>query len=209
MASSKFQFAAMLALVGGLLGLLPLTADAQDRYRIRPGDVLQIEVIEDPGLSREVLVSPDGRITLPLAGVVRAAGRTVEEVQADLVARLTPNFVAPPNVFVGIGEVAERPDLPEAEPPTVDIYIIGEVVRPGRVSVAPGTTLLQALAEMGGFSRFAALRRLQLRRTDRATGREAIYPIDYTAIEEGRSSAGTVTLRDGDVIVVPQRELFE
>lgn len=209
MISPKVPLAMRWVLVWGLLALAPLSTEAQERYRIRPGDVLEVEVIEDPGLSREVLVSPDGRITLPLAGVVRAAGRSVEEVQAELVARLAPNFVSPPNVFVGLASVAERPAAPPAVPRTLDIYFLGEVTRPGRMDIAPGTTLLQALAEMGGFSRFAATQRLQLRRSDPASGREAIYPINYKAIEEGRSSAGDITLQDGDVIVVPQRRLFE
>jgi polysaccharide export outer membrane protein len=78
------------------LGSLSASSVAAQSYRIQPGDVLQIEVIEDPGLNRQVLVSPDGRITLPLAGAVQAGGRTVEEIQADLTSLLAPNFAAPP-----------------------------------------------------------------------------------------------------------------
>ncbi|MBP1804935.1 polysaccharide biosynthesis/export family protein [Rubellimicrobium aerolatum] len=196
----------------GLLGLGVLgTAQAQDAYRIRPGDVLQIEVIEDPGLNRSSLVSPDGRITVPLAGSVPAAGRTVEQIQSDLVDRLAPNFTAPPNVFVGLAQIAQDEEEPLAaeEPPTIDVYVVGEAGRPGKLSVEPGTTMLQIVAEMGGFSPFAATKRIQLRRTDPATGRETVYGIDYRAIEQGRSGAGSVALADGDVIVVPQRRLFE
>ena len=58
-----------------LLAAPLLPALAQDgSYLIRPGDVLQVEVLEDPGLNRSVLVSPDGRITMPLAGAIRASG---------------------------------------------------------------------------------------------------------------------------------------
>jgi polysaccharide export outer membrane protein len=205
--------AAVLGL-GVLAAAAPNGAAAQDGYRIQPGDVLRIEVIEDPNLNREVLVPPDGRITVPLAGAVTAQNRTVEQVQAELAGQLAPNFAAPPNVFVSISQIApERPAAPRSQTPaapaTIDVYIVGEAGRPGRLELAPGTTLLQAIAEMGGFSRFAATHRVQLRRTDRLSGEESIYPIDYDAVEEGRSTAGAITLADGDVIVVPQRGLFE
>jgi polysaccharide export outer membrane protein len=184
---------------------------AQDAYRIRAGDVLRIEVIEDPSLNRSALVSPDGRITLPLAGGVIAAGRSVEEVQADLSAGLAANFAAPPNVFVSVERLAEvRPAGPvtPAEAPTISVFVLGEVNSPGELTVAPGTTILQLFAQMGGFDDFAATRRIQLRRVG-ADGTEAIYVIDYQAIENGTSPNGTATLIDGDVIVVPQRRLFE
>ena len=82
------RFIAVLARVLALpflLAALTVPATAQDGgYLIRSGDTLRIEVLEDPGLNRSVLVSPDGRITLPLAGGVRAAGKTVEAVQSEL-----------------------------------------------------------------------------------------------------------------------------
>lgn len=194
------------------LGSLSASSVAAQSYRIQPGDVLQIEVIEDPGLNRQVLVSPDGRITLPLAGAVQAGGRTVEEIQADLTSLLAPNFAAPPNVFIGLSALApeepREPQLPR-EPVTIDIFFVGEAASPGRRELEPGTTFLQAIAEMGGFTRFAATDRVQLRRTNPANGQEVVYQFSFDAIEEGRSNAGTVTLVDGDVIIVPQRGLFE
>jgi polysaccharide biosynthesis/export protein len=196
------------------LGLaLPGSAMAQDSYRIRPGDVLRIEVIEDPTLNRSVLVSPDGRIAMPLAGAVVAGGLPIESVQATLAAQLAPNFAAAPTVFVSIERLAEvRPSAPAAPaapvaPLMYDVFIIGEAGNPGQMEVEPGTTLLQLFAQMGGFTRFAATSRLQLRRT--VDGRETVYQIDYDAIEAGQSNNGMVTVADGDVIVVPERRLFE
>lgn len=196
-----------------LLGGLSASSVAAQSYRIQPGDVLQIEVIEDPGLNRSVLVSPDGRITLPLAGPVQAGGRTIEEVQAEVTSLLAPNFAAAPNVFVGIASLApeEPPGPPPVprEPVTIDVFFLGEATNPGRLELEPGTTFLQAIAEMGGFTRFAATDRVQLRRSNPENGQEVVYQFSYDAIEDGRSNAGTVTLADGDVIVVPQRGLFE
>lgn len=205
------RIASLAALLAGLLQ--PMALAAQDgAYGLRPGDVLSIEVLEDPGLNRTVLVTPDGWINVPLAGAIRVEGRSLQEVEGDLAARLAPNFAATPTVFVGIQSVfqdpIEAPALP-AEPPTIDVFVIGEAGQTGRLQLDPGTTLLQAFAEMGGFSPFAATKRLQLRRTDPVTGQETVYAIDYQAIERGLSPNGRVTLQDGDVIVVPQRRLFE
>lgn len=197
-----------------LLGILTLPATAQDGgYLIRPGDVLQIEVLEDPGLNRSVLVAPDGRFTMPLAGVISTSGKTVEAVQTELSTRLAPNFAAAPNVYVSIERIAERV-APSGggvakAPPTIEIYVLGEAAKPGRLSVAPGTTVLQFFAEMGGFSKFAATKRIQLRRTDPKTGEETTYTINYDAIERGTSRMGATVLLKGDVFVVPQRKLFE
>ena len=92
---------AMLALVG--------TAHAQeDAYRIRAGDVLRIEVLEDATLNRSVLVSPDGRISVPLAGAVMAAGNPIEAIQRAIATQLAPNFAAPPTVFVSVEQLAVR-----------------------------------------------------------------------------------------------------
>ena len=210
------RFIAVLARVLALpflLAALTVPATAQDGgYLIRSGDTLRIEVLEDPGLNRSVLVSPDGRITLPLAGGVRAAGKTVEAVQSELSARLAPNFATAPNVYVSIERIAEhvaRGGGGVATVPTVDIYVIGEAAKAGRLSVARGTTVLQFFAEMGGFSKFAATKRIQLRRTDPKTGTEKTYTINYDAIENGSSRMGATVLMKGDVIVIPQRKLFE
>jgi polysaccharide export outer membrane protein len=132
----------------------------------------------------------------------------VGEVQSDLAAMLAPNFAATPNVFVSIERIVETTQQGASAPATVDIFVMGEAANPGRVEVAPGTTVLQFFAEMGGFSNFAATKRIQLRRTD-SSGAEKVYLINYDAIEEGTSKNGATVLRDGDVIVVPQRRLFE
>ncbi len=194
------------ALVLGL-ALLAAPAQAQDGYKLRPGDVLRIEVVEDAGLSRQALIAPDGRVTLPLAGSVQAAGRTIEAVQADLIARLTPSFAAPPTVFVSIDRLSDRSTGggggTRGAGPTIDVYVLGEAGKTGRVEIKPGTTVLQGLAQIGGFTKFAARKRVQVRRGSQ------VYTIDYVAIENGASNAGDMVLAAGDVIIVPQRKLFE
>jgi polysaccharide export outer membrane protein len=190
-----------------LLPILALTASAQD-YRIRSGDVLQIEVLEDATLNRSAIVLPDGQISLPVAGTVRVAGRSIADVQAELVSRLSSGFASPPTVFVTLSALAERPAATASAPRTIDIFILGAANSPGKIEVSPGTTLLQAIAQAGGLSPFAAKKRIQLRRVDKS-GNEQIYKLDLDAIERGASAGGTTRLAKGDVIVIPQRKLFE
>ena len=91
----------------------------------------------------------------------------------------------------------------------MNVYIVGEANEPGRKEVLPGTTLLQFLAEAGGLSRFAAEKRIQLRRVNPASGEETVYRFNYRSMGGSNSISGTTVLAPGDVIVVPERRLFE
>ena len=199
----------MIRIILGVLlaATLSTGAFAQSSYQIRSGDSLQIEVLEDPALNRTVLVLPDGSINFPLVGTIPAAGRSVSDVRSDLSAALASKFAAAPNVFVGVGTLAEIAPRASAAAATISVYAMGEVTSPGKADVAPGTTVLQFLAQAGGFTRFAAQKRVQLRRTAKG-GVEQIYLFNYDGT--GTSGiAGSTRLQSGDVIVVPQRKLFE
>lgn len=178
---------------------------AQTSYRIQPGDTLQIEVLEDASLNREVLVLPDGSISLPLAGSIRAAGMTTAGLARTITSAIAPNFAASPSVSVSVAAIPERED----EEATINVYFLGEINDPGLREVRPGTTFLQGLAQAGGFTTFAAEKRLQLRRRDPSSGQEFVFPIDYRALSRGAALTGNPVLRDGDVILVPERRLFE
>jgi polysaccharide export outer membrane protein len=171
-------------------------------YQIQRGDTLAITVLEDETLNRQVLVLPDGRISVPLAGSVQAAGRTVGQVESAIANQLAPSFAVRPNVFVSVTGVQ---DVEE----TFNIYVLGRVGAPGVREVEVGTNLLQAISLAGGFDRFAATRRIQLRRMDPQTGQERLFIFNYNAVERGGAITAMVTLREGDVIIVPERRLFE
>lgn len=180
---------------------------AQSEYRARPGDMLQIEVIEDSTLDRVVLVTPDGRFVFPFAGSLRAAGRTVDQIRSSLVAELTESFAAEPTVFVSVSSLRAPAD--PIEPATIKIYFMGEVNTAGLREVEPGTTFLQGLSQAGGFTSFAATKRVQLRRTIRRTGEQTLSTINYRALSEGGGLTRSIVLFEGDVILVPERRLFE
>ncbi len=190
--------------LAALVALLtaPLALAQSAGYRIQPGDVLAITVLEDDTLNRQSLVTPDGRISVPLAGTVRASGNTVETVEKTIADRLASNFAVRPSVFVSVVSVDETAG-------TFPIYVLGEVGNSGAIEVEPGTTLLQAIALAGGPGRFAATKRIQLRRTDPATGQERMYLFNFKAVERGGAIQSMIALREGDVIIVPERRLFE
>lgn len=204
-------FIAALLLIGSASATL-----AQDFYRIKPGDTLQIEVLEDPNLNRNVLVLPDGSISFPMAGTLKAGGRSVDVVSQNLSQEMAGNFAVPPTVSVSVTALA--PVVPRTQtrapaptgPELMNVYILGEANTPGRKEVLPGTTLIQFLAEAGGLSRFAAEKRIQLRRFDPVAKQEVVYPFNYQTMGGGIGSIkGTTVLAPGDVVVVPERRLFE
>lgn len=196
--------------IGFLVALLAaLPAAAQGSYQIKPGDVLRVEVLEDPSLNRETLVLPDGSIVFPLAGAVQAGGRSINQLQNALVSQLAPNFATEPTVFVSVAALATPGERRQREEKTLSIYGIGELANPGIFEIKPGTSLLQFLAASGGFTRFAATKRIQLRRRDPRTGQEVVYRFNYDAVERGARIANDLVLREGDVVVVPERRLFE
>ena len=181
---------------------------AQTEFGLGPGDRLRIEVLEDPSLNREVLVLPDGSFSFPLVGAVSAGGRTTVEVESALASALAPNFATSPTVAVSVAALGQRV-TGGGGPSTIDIFLMGEWANGGgRLQVDRGTTILQALALSGGFSKFAATKRIQLRRTERS-GEQKVYTINYKDIERGVSNVGNSQVADGDVIIVPERRLFE
>ena len=201
-------FSLLAAVWFGLMTVSPAMAQG---YGVRPGDTLKVEVVEDPTLDRSVLVGPDGRISVPQAGTFLVSGNRVETIAETIATMLTANFAAKPTVIVSLESLAVR--VPVSNAPTVaatiSVYVLGEAAKSGRLALEPGTTVLQAFAEMGGFAKFAATQRVLLRRTDAKTGVPATYLLNYPAIVAGTSTAGDTTLQAGDVILIPQRGLFE
>lgn len=204
------RFCAALTLLSSMM--LGVAHAQDDGYRLRPGDVLQIEVLEDPSLSRSTLVLPNGSITVPQAGTLRAGGRTPDEIRAALTTALAPSFAAPPTVFVSVASV-RAPEPPVAgaalAPQGMDIYAMGEVSAPGLKTVAYDTNLLQFLAQAGALSKFAASQRIELHRKG-PDGQPRIYIFDLKRISGGAGRiSGMTQLAPGDVVLVPQRRLFE
>jgi polysaccharide export outer membrane protein len=158
-------------------------------YRIGPEDILEISVWKEEGLSKEVLVRPDGGISFPLAGEVQAAGRTAEEIGAEIASRLK-RAINDPVVSVSVLKVTGN-----------KIYIIGRVARPGEYSAGRYVDVLQALAMAGGLTPYAAEDDIKVLR--KLNGVDQTFAFEYSDVRRGRKLEQNITLRGGDVVVVP------
>ena len=175
-----------------LLLCLPTVALGQDiaySYRLNPGDVLQISVWKEEGMERQVLVLPDGMISFPLAGHLKAAGRTALEVQDALMERIK-RYIPEPVITVSVPSVAGN-----------QIYVIGQVQRPGQFPATHRIDVMQALSLAGGLTPFADEDDIKILRREK--NKQLALPFDYSEVKNGRNLDLNIVLESGDVVVVP------
>ena len=158
-------------------------------YRIGPEDVLEIVVWKNADLSKTVTVRPDGMITLPLIGELRAGGFTADHVRTEIKNRLE-RYKEMPEVSVTVADIR-----------SYNLYILGEVRTPGRYQVKTSTTLLQALALAGGFTEYADTNGIVVVRRDtrEAFSKEQRIKVRYKDLV----MRGDVALSPGDTVIVP------
>jgi polysaccharide export outer membrane protein len=175
-------------LLSGCAHRSAVKVDNEERpYRIGREDVLDIAVWRDADLSRTVPVRPDGYISMPMAGDVVAAGKTPEELAAELKAKLSP-YVQEPRITVIVREVN-----------SARVFVTGEVANPGAYPLRGRVSLVQAIALAGGFTDFADSDGIVVIRGDEK-GQQ--IPVSYDdLISEDKKFE--LYLRPGDTIVVP------
>jgi polysaccharide export outer membrane protein len=170
---------------------------------LRAGDRIQISVWQDPKLDRFVILGPDGMISFPLAGHIKASGMTPQALEEVLRSRLQKNYSGQLDVTVSLADVNK-----EAEAETAPkVYITGEVLRPGPYVLKPTINVMQAIALAGGLGPFAAKQRVQLHR--KINGADSIFIFDFNAYASGRDTFDNINLKSGDIIIVPERGLLE
>lgn len=157
------------------------TANSTD-YRLVPGDKLRVEVYKDPQLSQNVQVRPDGKITLPLANDITAAGHTPSELRDAIVASLK-TYMSNPTVTVMVVETV---------PPL--IYVMGEVNGAGPQPLVGKMDVVQALATAKGFRDFADTKNIVIRRGSQ------VLTFNYNDAVKGKATP--LYLQPGDTIVV-------
>jgi polysaccharide export outer membrane protein len=161
---------------------------ASTSYVIGSSDMLTITVWKEPTLSGNVLVRPDGMITMSLIGDVQASGLTPLQLADQITAKLK-KFIQDPNVSVVVGEVHSKV-----------IYLLGEVGKKGPVEMTSGMTLLDAIAAAGGLTDYANAKKMYILR-DEAGKHEKIL-VHYKEALKGDSQFNLI-LEPGDTIVVP------
>jgi protein involved in polysaccharide export with SLBB domain len=136
------------SLAGLLLCLTFGDVAAQTTYRLQPGDTLQVWIAQEPELTREVVIAPDGWLSFPLAGHIQSAGLSVSELEAQLLQRLKTYFKDSPNLTIMLRPNTQNPQL---------IYVIGEVATPGEYPYRANMTVLHGVSVAGGVYRTALL----------------------------------------------------
>ena len=165
--------------IGGSSAALQQSKAAALSYRLESGDKVHIAVFNEDNLSGDYVVAPDGKITLPLAGGLTAAGLTVPQLQDAVVATLKNGFVQDPKVAITTADL--RP-----------YYILGEVKKPGKYSYTPDLTVMAAVATAEGFTYRADMDEIFIRHAADPSERE--YEL-----------TSTTAVLPGDTIRVSQR----
>ncbi len=161
-----------------------------NRYTIGNTDVLAINVWKEPEISRSLPVRSDGRISLPLVGEIQAAGKTPLQLEQAIAARLQ-EYITNPEVTVMVEQINSE-----------KFNILGMVQKPGSYPLALTTTLLDAIAEAGGFRDFAKLKKIYVLRQN-ANGGETRIPFNYKDVIQGKHPEQNVKLQPNDTVVVP------
>jgi polysaccharide export outer membrane protein len=169
---------------------------------LQPGDSISVTVLQDPKLDRQMLVGPDGMISFPLVGQIRAQGITPAGLERLLARRLKDKYTE--GVDVNVSLLGLGRDTDETKP---RIYVTGEVKAPGAYPIPVRTDIVQAIALAGGLSPFAARHRIQVRR--KIHGADELISFDYAAYQAGLVVDENRYLRSGDIVIVPERGLFD
>jgi polysaccharide biosynthesis/export protein len=168
---------------------LPAPASSSsDTYVIGESDQITVTVWKETTLSGDLLVRPDGMISMPLLGDVQASGLTPLQL-ADQISTKLKKYIQDPNVSVVLTKMNSK-----------RIYLLGEVGKKGPVDMTPGMTLLEAISSAGGLTDFANTKKMYILRDE--AGKQQKIPVRYKDALKG-NSALNVVLKPGDTIVVP------
>ncbi len=159
-------------------------------YVIGAEDILSINVWKEPEESRQVPVRPDGMISLPLLGDIKAAGLTPLQLQDEITTELK-KLISDPEVTVIVSEVH-----------SLTFNVVGNVNRPGYYPLTRRMTVLDAIAMSGGFRDFAKVKKIYVLRTE-ADGKEVKLHFNYNNVIKGKDQQENIELQPRDTIVVP------
>jgi polysaccharide export outer membrane protein len=163
--------------------------EVKPEYVVGEGDTLHIDVWQEPEVSQNVVVRPDGKVSLPLVNEIKISGMTPLEIQG-LVAEKLKTFVNQPKVTVTVMEVHSR-----------KAFITGEVAHPGEYPLNTQVTVLQLIAQAGGFTPFAKTESIMILRV--SDGKEQRLKFKYKEVLRGKNTDQNIALEPGDTVVVP------
>lgn len=159
-------------------------------YVIGPDDVLSIVFWKDQDMTADVIVRPDGKITLPLLNDVHASGLTPEQLKVK-VTEAASKFIEAPNVMVRVSKINSR-----------NVTVVGEVAKQGPIMISGATNVLQLIGLAGGLLEFADGKNILIIRTE-ANGQQQTFKFNYNDVKKGKNLRQNIQLRPGDTVVVP------
>lgn len=167
-----------------------------DDYILQPLDLLQIRVFQEPTMDRDVRMSREAAVMLPLIGRVNLAGRTIRQAEELVQELYDRDYLVNPQINITVLEYARR-----------TVNVLGSVGNPGEVEFPreEGLSLLDAISRAGGFTRLADRKRVRLTRQTDSDEAEN-FVVDTDEMIEGDSSEQWY-LQTGDLIFVPERFL--
>jgi len=157
-------------------------------YVIGADDLLSIRFWSDAQLSADVVVRPDGKISIPLLNDVQAAGLTPEQLNAAL-EQAASKYIAEPDATVIVREVRSR-----------KVYVLGQVARPNSVALNTDMNVLQVLTAVGGLLEYADKGNIVIVRSE--NGRERRFKFNYNDVVKGKKVQQNILLQPGDTIIV-------
>jgi polysaccharide export outer membrane protein len=158
-------------------------------YVIGPDDLLAVVFWREKEMSAEVVVRPDGKITLPLINDIQAAGLTPEELR-QAIENAAARYIQDPNPSVVVKQINSR-----------KVFVTGMVNKPGPYPLSGPTTVVQAIAMAGGLQEFAKKDRITILRPEGP--RTRTFKFNYKDVSQGRRLEQNILLKPGDTIVVP------
>jgi polysaccharide export outer membrane protein len=158
-------------------------------YVIGPEDVLNVVFWREPDLSGEVVVRPDGMISLPLLQDVQAAGLTPEQL-ADALVKDAGKYLETPSATVTVKEINSR-----------KVFITGQVAKPGPYALTAPMTVLQLISVAGGLNEYADDKNISIMRTE--NGRPRAFRFNYRDVSKRKNLGQNILLMPGDTVVVP------
>ncbi len=161
-----------------------------DSYIIGTEDVLSINVWKESEISRTVPVRPDGMISLPLLGEIKAKGLTPVQLE-EQITDLLKKIMSDPQVTVIVTQVN-----------SLTFNVMGEVMRPGYFPITRPLTVLDAIALCGGFRDFAKQKKIYVLRTG-PDGKQLRYKFNYKEVIKGKNMAQNIELHPHDTLVIP------
>ena len=168
---------------------LPAGVTAPAGYVIGPDDQLAIVYWREKDMSADVVVRPDGMISLPLLNDIKASGLTPEQLRAAITQGAS-KFVEEPTVSVVVKAINSR-----------RVFITGMVAKPGPYPLGGPTTVLQLISTAGGLAEYANKKKIVVVRKE--NGREITLPFNYEDVMKGKKMAQNIELKPGDSVIVP------